>query len=127
MSKNELTNKQKIDMGIFTVDAFDKTYKCRYRKVEKLEQYYPSQVDPKELNKLVAWGLNTGVLDDDELVIELTLSKIRKPITLLDYTKSFNELPKLKDVVLTYKGQKGWSIPESRFLRQLEDEIIAES
>lgn len=127
MSEKQLTNKQKIDKGIFKIDAFGKSYKCRYRKIEEITTYIPSDVHEEDINKLVKWAINRGVLDDDELVMELRVSKIRKPIVLLDWERSFKETPPLKDVILTYKGQKGWAIPEKKFLAQLEDEIYAES
>ena len=122
ITKSEL--KALLGKGIIPVVCFKKQYKVRVRTVEKTTEYYPSQEDPESLNRLVKWAVDNGAIDEDELVVELTCSKIKKPITLLEWDACFDAKPKLNDLIITYKGQKGWAIPKKKFYEQLEDELM---
>lgn len=122
LKKSEL--KELVKKGILKVVCFKKQYKIRVRTIDKISEYYPSQMEEKELPKLVKWAVDNGALDADEKVMELTLSSINKPITLLDWDKCFDVKPKLNDCVITYKGQKTWSVPQKKFYEQLEDELM---
>ena len=122
IKKSEL--KALVGKGIIPVVCFKKQYKVRVRTVEKITEYYPSQEATEDLNKLVSWAIDRGMIDEDELVVELTVSKLKKPIILLEWDKSFTEKPKLNSLVITYKGQKGWNIPQKKFYEQLEEELM---
>ena len=122
IKKSEL--KTLLGKGINTVVCFKKQYKVRVRTVEKITEYYPSQENPEELHRLVKWAVDNGRIDEDELVLEVTVSKLKKPIILLEWDKSFNAKPKLNDLIITYKGAKGWAIPQDTFKEQLEEELM---
>jgi len=122
IKKSEL--KDLLGKGIIPVIAFKKRYKVRVRTIESVTEYYPSQEDDEDLNKLVKWAVDRGMIDEDELVMELVVSKLKKPLVLLEWDKCFDVKPKLKQLVITYKGQKGWAIPSKRFYEQLEEELM---
>ena len=122
IKKSELKNL--LSKGIITVVCFKKQYKVRVRTVEKVTEYHPSSEDEESLNKLVKWAVDRGMIDEDELVLEVTVSKLKKPIVLLEWDKSFEAKPKLNDLIITYKGNKGWAIPQKSFCSQLEEELM---
>ena len=122
IKKSEL--KALIGKGIIPVVCFKKQYKVRVRTVEKITEYYPSQEDPEGLNRLVKWAVDNGRIDEDELVMEVSVSKLKTPIVLLEWDKCFAAKPKLNDLIITYKGTKGWAIPQDKFKEQLEEELM---
>ena len=122
IKKSEL--KEFMSKGIVKVVCFKKQYKVRVRTVEKVTEYQPSEMDPDTLPRLVKWALENGALDEDEIVMEIKVSKLNKPITLLAWDEIFDVKPKLNQLVITYKGQKGWAIAKKKFYEQLEDELL---
>ena len=122
IKKSEL--KTLVGKGIIPVVCFKKQYKVRVRTVEKITEYYPSEQTDEEANKLVKWAVDRGMIDEDELVVEVTVSKLKKPIVLLEWDKCFDAKPKLNSTIITYKGAKGWNIPQKKFCEQLEEELM---